>query len=93
MPNVANLVSLSEINANTKFVVSHTANGTVNTYNVNTQVLFACNAVAKPLNHRSNTPANSTAASVVFGETWTDGDYLYVATSNTTVKRVALSSF
>lgn len=40
-----------------------------------------------------NTPANSTALTVPRGTVWTDGSYLYVATSDNVLKRVALSSF
>jgi hypothetical protein len=93
MPNVANLASINAISANTRFVVSHTANGVTNTYNVNTQVLFACNAAPKLLNYRSDTPANSTAATCSLGEVWSDGTYFYVATSENVVKRVTLSTF
>ncbi len=39
------------------------------------------------------TPANSSATTIASGLSWTDGNYLYVATSNNVVKRVALSSF
>lgn len=39
-----------------------------------------------------NAPANSTA-NVVSGQFWTDGDYLYYATANNTIKRVTLDSF
>lgn len=38
------------------------------------------------------TPANSTIT-VTKGKLWIDSSYLYVATANNTVKRVALSSF
>lgn len=41
----------------------------------------------------ANTPANSTAVTTTAGSCWTDGNYLYVATSANHAKRVALSDF
>jgi hypothetical protein len=35
------------------------------------------------------TPANSTSTNVAAGSMWTDGNYIYFATSNNFVKRVA----
>lgn len=93
MPNVANLDPLSAISANTRFLATHTANAVTNTYIVNTAVLFASNAAAKLLNHRSDTPANSTAANCSIGEYWSDGNYVYVGVANNTCKRVAISTF
>jgi hypothetical protein len=40
-----------------------------------------------------NTPANSTSTVVTKGASWSDGNYIYVATSNNVVKRATLSSF
>lgn len=39
------------------------------------------------------TPANSTSNAAPMGTVWTDSNYLYVATSNTVVKRISLSTF
>jgi len=50
--------------------------------------LWANNLVLK----QNNTPANSTA-NVIGGSIWSDGTYIYVATSNNTIKRVGLTSF
>ena len=41
----------------------------------------------------ANTPANSTSTTVLRGTLLYDASYLYVATANNTVKRVALSTF
>lgn len=41
----------------------------------------------------ANTPANSTAIAITKGLSWTDGNYLYLATANNVVKRITLSSF
>jgi hypothetical protein len=41
---------------------------------------------------QNNTPANSTQP-VIPGQIWADNYYLYFATSNTTIVRVALSPF
>lgn len=40
-----------------------------------------------------STPVSSSSLTVPQGAVLTDGDYLYVATSNNTLKRVALSTF
>ena len=41
----------------------------------------------------ASTPANSSALTVLGGTLLYDGSYLYIATANNTVKRVALSAF
>ena len=41
----------------------------------------------------ANTPANSSALTVLSGTLLYDSSYLYIATANNTVKRVALSTF
>lgn len=41
----------------------------------------------------ANTPANSSALTVLGGTLLYDSTYLYIATSNNTVKRVTLSTF
>ena len=50
--------------------------------------LTANNLVIK----QNNTPANS-SANVVPQSIWSDGNYIYVAVSNNSIKRVALSTF
>lgn len=55
-----------------------------------TTVLVPANTI--PLTVGS-TPANSTSMTITKGRTWTDGNYIYVATSNNVVKRATLSSF
>lgn len=54
----------------------------------NTSVLSTNNMVLRD----NSTPANSTIT-VAQGKIWADASYIYVATANNTVKRVALSSF
>ena len=41
----------------------------------------------------ANTPANSSALTVLGGTLLYDASYLYIATANNTVKRAALSAF
>jgi hypothetical protein len=41
---------------------------------------------------QNNTPANSSINSIT-NNIWSDGNYIYVATGNNSVKRVALTSF
>ena len=43
--------------------------------------------------HIANTPANSSALTVLGGTILYDGSYLYIATANNTVKRASLSAF
>lgn len=94
MAQVNSYASLSNLQANSLlFVSSHTANSVTNCAQVNVTVLFASNVAPKLLNYRVDTPANSTAANCVKGETWSDGSYVYVATANNVCKRAALSSF
>ena len=43
---------------------------------------------------KNDTPANSASTTgLTVGQMWCDVDYLYVVTSNTVIKRVALSTF
>lgn len=77
------------VNANTQFTVF--ANG--ETFTCNVDVLFA-NVTSNVVVLTSNAvPANSTNFVGKAGSLWSDGNYVYFATSNTTVKRTALSSF
>lgn len=85
---------------NTKLVVSH--NG--NTYQMNIASMFAnisanitfSNSSVVSVNgfiiSRTDTPANSTIT-VTAGSIWSDGTYLYVATANNNLKRIALTAF
>jgi hypothetical protein len=91
---------LSAPSANTKLVVEH--NG--NTYSISIINVFAnvtgnvsvSNTSTFSVNNfiirRGDTPANSTPT-VSQGTIWFDADYLYVATANNTLKRVALTAF
>lgn len=45
------------------------------------------------INSPLGTPANSTSNAHPIGTVWFDSSYLYVATSNTVVKRLSLSTF
>lgn len=86
--------------SNTKLVVSH--NG--NTYQMNICSMFANNtgnvsfsnsstlSANSFLVRRDDTPANSTIT-VTKGAIWSDGTYLYVATADNTLKRIALTAF
>jgi aspartate/methionine/tyrosine aminotransferase len=65
-------------------VRSPNSNPTTNTISLNT--FRAVLAIA-------NTPANSTALTVLGGTLLYDSNYLYIATANNTVKRVALATF
>ena len=93
MAKASSYANVTSLAANTRLFATHTANGVVNNYNVTVSVLFASNAAPKLINHRSDTPANSTAATCLPGETWSDGTYLYFATSNNVCKRASLSTF
>jgi hypothetical protein len=57
-------------------------------------VLVSAKAV-QSVNATMGTPANSSAMVITVPPYpfWTDGNFLYVATANNTVKRAALSSF
>jgi len=65
-------------------VISPNSSPTTNTVTLNT--LRAVLPIA-------NTPANSSALTVLGGTLLYDASYLYIATANNTVKRVALSAF
>lgn len=68
----------------TNLLTNSTSHFTVgNTYNLSANTLIVRN---------SATPANSTA-NVVQGTIWYDSTYLYVATANNVIKRIALSAF
>lgn len=78
---IGQLPELTTANNSTLFVVQHTANSIANTYYIKQPNIF-----------KNETPANSTVT-VVKGTIYYDSNYLYVATANNTLKRVALSSF
>lgn len=79
------------------YVASNTAGNAV-PRSVSVDILFsntAGNTTLKANNlviSKNTTPANSTAT-VVSRSIWFDSDYLYVALSNNSIKRIALSSF
>lgn len=68
------------------FIVVRSPNSTptTNTFTLNT--LRGSLAIA-------NTPANSSALTVLSGTVLYDNNYIYIATANNTVKRAALESF
>ena len=71
------------------------ANAAVLFGNVSSNVTLSNSAVLSTNNmvlRDNSTPANSTIT-VGQGKIWADANYIYVATANNTVKRVALSSF
>lgn len=58
----------------------------------NTSLILIGNLLSVPVTNV--TPANSNALAITAPATaWSDGNFLYVATANNVVKRVALSSF
>ena len=63
---------------------------TVNTFFSNVSIITVSNNLVIPL---KTTPANSTSTSILRGSIFHDSNYLYIATSNNTVKRVSLSTF
>jgi hypothetical protein len=80
------------LTANDRLVVLGNTAGTSNTYTITVQNLFA-NAGANVVLQTIATPANSTATTVRQGTVLWDSSYIYVATANNTLKRVALSTF
>jgi hypothetical protein len=78
------------------FIMSANTSNTATTKVVNTAILLGNSTALIAANtfqlKEKSTPANSTIT-ITQGRLWFDADYLYVATSNNTVKRVALSSF
>lgn len=68
---------------------------TVNTFfsnvsTINTSNTTVSNNLIIPL---KTTPANSISTTILRGSMFHDSNYLYIATSNNTVKRVSLSTF
>jgi hypothetical protein len=84
---VANSVTPSD-----RVVVYANTSGTPNTFTVSIGNLFG-NSSANVVIQTIAAPANSTVTTVRAGTLLTDGSYLYVATSNNVLKRVAISSF
>lgn len=79
--NITDLPVLTTANSSTMLIVSHTANGVTNTCQLSVVSIFS-----------PNTPANSTIT-IQKGSVLYDSNYLYIATANNTLKRVALSAF
>jgi hypothetical protein len=77
-------ITVGNLLGNVKFAVTHSANVTMS----NTSVLSANSVIVRD----TRTPANSTIT-VAQGTIFYDSSYLYIATANNTLKRVALSSF
>jgi len=92
------------VNANDIVIVVANTSNTPNTYGVRVGNFFTnCDAnvtlqnaailsVNTAIIRKNSTPANSTIT-VTQGTMWSDGTYLYVATADNTLKRVALSAF
>jgi len=77
--------------ANDRIVILKDPAGTPSTRTIKVSDLLgnsAANVVVQ-----QTTPANSTALTVKAGTIFYDNSYLYVATSNNNIKRVALSTF
>lgn len=104
LKTISNLAILTTPTGNTLLPVDHTANGVTNTYQLSVTNLFTnCSSnltvsnsailSANTLIIRNNqTPANSTVT-VTKGTMFYDSNYLYIAVSNNSLKRVSLSSF
>lgn len=90
--------ALSAPSANSVLLIN---DGTAVTANTTTKTVSVANLLANSntalssnsiiFKHRS-TPANSTA-NCTSGQMWFDTDYLYIATANNTIKRIALVAF
>lgn len=88
---ISEFPTLSGPNGNTYLVVAHTpANGVTNTYTLAVTTLFG--NVAANVVMQEYTPSNSTIT-VAKGVAFFDSNYLYIATANNVLKRVALTSF
>ncbi len=88
------LPSLNTMVANDNFMVV-SANGSMRLVKAsnafgNSNVTFITTKLI--LSNNSTTPSNSTA-NCVKGEIWFDSSYVYFATANNVIKRVALTSF
>lgn len=84
--SVVSAVSLfSNVAVNTAINATFTVNGEVSFLTSNT-------TIANLHITYGSTPSNS-SISVLKGKLWFDEDYLYLATANNNLKRVALSSF
>ena len=84
----ANVVPDTTHKGNVTFVANTTFSGTKATISANT-------TFSGDMRATSSTPASNNAGSENrgVGAIWFDADYLYVATSSDTIKRVALSVF
>lgn len=88
----SNLAVITSANTNDRIVVVSNTSGNTQTTTISVGNLFGnSNVIVK--SSRISTPANSSAANVAQGGIYDDGTYLYIATANNTLKRVALSSF
>jgi hypothetical protein len=82
--------------ANTSNSVAQTATISVNNFlnqpnlSITAGVLIAANL---QINSTSSDPTTSSSLEIVQGTVWVTNSYLYVATQNNFVQRVALSSF
>lgn len=89
--SILNLPELLQYTSNSYIAISYTNpfSGQANTYKISITNLFSNSAVIQTI----STPANGSALTVTGGSIFTDGNFLYVATSNNITKKVALTSF
>lgn len=89
---ISELTSATGASSNSLVVIVANVAGTLTTKKMTVNDFFgntSANVFVQPI----NTPANSAALTIKQGAIFFDNTYLYVATSNNTVKRVSLSSF
>jgi hypothetical protein len=90
---VSNLATISVLSANDKLIVC-LSNGAVRT--ANTRSAFSNTSsptVIGNLQFANNATPLSSAVSCSLGQIWADDQYIYVATADNFIKRVALSAF
>lgn len=89
---------VNSVSGNDKIVVLSNTSSSPVTSVITVNTLFSNTAnlqvVAKTLIiNNTATPSNSTATTIQSGTVFFDNNFIYIATSNNFVKRVALSSF
>ena len=77
--------------ANDRIIILKDPDGTPSTRTIKVSNLLGNSSANIVI--QTTTPANSTALTVKAGTLFFDNTYLYVATSNNNIKRVALSTF
>ncbi len=81
---VTPLVLFGNVAVNTVFTATFTASG---------ESIFTSNTTVSNLHISYNSTPSSSTDSVNEGKIWFDEDYIYLATANNNIKRVALTSF